>query len=318
MAIDAAERHVRFDCPAGGAALVRTCGSQPLGTFFASPPEANPIAGALVAGVGVGVAALALYVAAWRRVRRDRPDADRDPDPDPGPEDGPFAVLFAAPDSDDAVDDADDDWESIGSSDVAAAETVGVAGFDLEDPFTVEWVDVERKLVRVADRAHGATFRVVDRDRELVVEPNDGFDPETSPEEWFLDAADAIETALPDRVDALDDADVWPSADGVHVDALDDADVWPSADGVHVDPSVVDRFQCRVADRIGRGTVVEVAGDDRTATVVVDAGRGSFPSSIARAAHPAHWAVHAITAAEAYAKETLDPADVEDVEHAGD
>lgn len=192
-------------------------------------------------------------------------------------------------DSDDASDDAGDDWEAVASGDVADADTVGVERFGLEDPFTVEWVDVENRVVRVADREHGATFRVVDRGRELAVEPNDGFDPEGSPGEWFLDAAAAIEAALPDRVDALGDADVWPSSEGLHVDS-----------------NVVDRFRCRVTDRIGRGTVVEVADDDRTATVVVDDGRGSFPSTVARASHPANWAVHAITAAEAYAKETLD------------
>jgi hypothetical protein len=170
------------------------------------------------------------------------------------------AWWFLPPDFPDLdSDDASDDWEAVASGNVADTDTVGVERFGLEDPFTVEWVDVENRVVRVADREHGATFRVVDRGRELAVEPNDGFDPEGSPGKWFLDAAAAIEAALPDRVDALWDADVWPSSDGLHVDSS-----------------------------------------------VVDDGRASFPSTVARASHPANWAVHAITAAEAYAKETLD------------
>lgn len=183
--------------------------------------------------------------------------------------------------------DASDDSDADGGAERRAPERVDA--LDLAAPFEIRWADPENRTVRVADDAYSAVFDVVDRGGGVVVEPADGaFRRGEAPPEWFATAAETLEDALPDRVDAFaDTATGW----------LDDEDLLTASD--------VESFDCEHVRDIDRGRVVAVAADDKRAELIVDHGSATFTSTIDRNRYPDWWARRARLAAEVHVQRHL-------------
>ncbi|WP_323674645.1 hypothetical protein [Halorubellus sp. PRR65] len=200
-------------------------------------------------------------------------------------------------------------------------------GATLPGPFAVADVDVTSRRVLVEGADDRAAFDVVDRDGDLAVAPASGSyrreDVAGPAAEWFVDAANALESALPAQFDALDDAaSPWPAADGSPAGAGDEtpAVVTPAERG-----PTVDAFDCTVHGRPDATTsddeqaadapptdesrtMVDVAaGDDRTALLVGDDGVVRFPSVDARRGHDRTWATRAVAAADVAVQHSRDP-----------
>ena len=199
-------------------------------------------------------------------------------------------------------------------------------GATLPGPFAVADVAADDHRGVIEGAGERATFAVVDRDGDLAVAPvSDAYRREGvagPPVEWFVDAANGLETVLPERFDALEDADSpWPTADA---DREEDASsVLPPADR---GPPVA-AFDCTIREREdattkgddttggpeatgetagdtelphdGTRTLVDVAADGERATVRVDDdGVVRFPSVDARRSHGREWATRAVVAAD--------------------
>ncbi|MFC6951924.1 hypothetical protein [Halorubellus litoreus] len=202
-------------------------------------------------------------------------------------------------------------------------------GAALPGPFAVTDVAADDHRVVVEGADERAAFSVVDRDGDLAVAPvSDAYRREGiagPPAEWFVDAANALETVLPERFDALDDADSpWPSTDDsrrtesgatgdappvvappAHAPSVDAFDCTvhrgpasPSQDGTATDDAISTTDDATTVPENTR-TMVDVAGGGDREALLVDAdGVVRFSSTGARRGHDRVWATRAVAAAD--------------------
>jgi hypothetical protein len=192
----------------------------------------------------------------------------------------------ATSNEDAVVDDTetgDDAATAAGRSD---AEHAGGLAFGLPAPFVVQWVDVDERVVRVAGDDHTAAFDVLDRKGALGVKPvGDAYrSDDGAPENWFVTAADALESALPDSIDDLD-------APG---------SPWPTDGGIRVGFEFESALDCRTLDDRENGYRVEVSDGETAAVLDVHRSVATFEDAAVREATPRDWVLQAITAAEAH------------------
>lgn len=211
--------------------------------------------------------------------RRDRPDIA-------AAVENPADETEATSNGDAVVDDtdaADGAATAAGGSD---AEHAGGLAFGLPAPFVVQWVDVDERVVRVAGDDHTAAFDVLDRKGALGVKPvGDAYrSDDGAPENWFVTAADALESALPDSIDDLD-------APG---------SPWPTGDGVRVGFEFESALNCRTLDEREDGYRVEVSDGENEVVLDVHRSVATFEDAAVREETPRDWVLEAITAAEAH------------------
>ncbi|WP_227132273.1 hypothetical protein [Halorubellus salinus] len=195
----------------------------------------------------------------------------------------------------------------------------------LPGPFSVVDVDAAERRAMVDGAGERAAFEVVDRDGAVAVAPvSESYRRDAAagpPAEWFVDAADALEDALPEQYDALTDpASPWPSIAGSQETGPGASGDGPPVVDPVVHPPPLDAFDCTVhrgpnpsaEDEAETGpsdattatddarTIVDVtAGGDREALLVDDDGVVRFSSTDARRAHDRDWATRAVAAADA-------------------
>jgi hypothetical protein len=244
------------------------------GSDVTMPPEADGVdrdAGDANAGAAMDV---------------EESNADATDDPAPAPEnDGDRAVQTAALDTG-TLAPAREASEGV-EADVEATEDPIL---DLDGAFDVSWVVRDEEHATVAGRGHAATFAIVDRDGDLAVRPlGAGYrTDEDVPQDWYVDAANALEDALPDAYAALDAPEsAWTDAVEADRRAVD------GADGPDVTTLEVRDDRHRVA--------VHGTGDRRAELLVGDDG-AAFVDPDARLDHGEYWAVLAEAAAERHVR----------------
>ncbi|WP_323674644.1 hypothetical protein [Halorubellus sp. PRR65] len=111
--------------------------------------------------------------------------------------------------------DADNDRRGNASAGGDDATDLGVGVLAPGSRFHVKWVARDDEHARVTDGEHVATFALVDRDGDLAVRPLDSKyrTDDDVPSRWYVDAAAALEDALPDAYDDRDAPEsAWPNA----------------------------------------------------------------------------------------------------------
>lgn len=221
----------------------------------------------------------------------EEPNADADDDPTPAEEsDDDRAVRTGALDTGTLAPrrEASEGVEADVEADVEAIENPVL---DLGGAFGVPWVDRDEEHARVVGRGHAATFAIVDRDGDLAVRPlgaghrtDDGV-----PRDWYVDAASALEDALPDAYAALD------APESAWTDATAEADRGDT-DGPHgLDVTTLE------VGADGHRVAVHDSGDRRAELLVGDDG-AAFADPDARLDHGEYWAVLAAAAAERHVR----------------
>lgn len=170
----------------------------------------------------------------------------------------------------------------VGRSGPVPANLGGIAP---EGSFEVEWIDPGERTIRVTDEAMVGTFTVVDRNGALAVRPSGNtFDRASSPpREWLVAAANALESALPGTVDALEEP----------------GSAWPTDRGGMVAPKTVAAFEATVLAATETGYRLSLTDGSRSCEVLVDGGVASFPNEDDYGVEN-HWRRHALAAAEAF------------------
>lgn len=217
----------------------------------------------------------------------EEPNADADDDPTPAEEsDDDRAVQTGALDTGTLAPRGE---ASEGVE--AEAEATEDPVLDLGGAFGVPWVDRDEEHARVVGRGHAATFAIVDRDGDLAVRPlGAGYRTDDGvPRDWYVDAASALEDALPDAYAALD------APESAWTDATAEADRGDTEHphGLDVTTLEVGADEHRVA--------VHDSGDRRAELLVGDDG-AAFADPDARLDHGEYWAVLAAAAAERHVR----------------